>query len=184
MSEFTYAMLYILASITMMVLIGVFHYIFERHSFRFGMGVSILLTTITTVFDIMYVLRVHEGILNDYVMLIFTNLLEDLVNMRFSNLPQMVINGKVTPKSIEATVFAVFAGMSNLGYGVVAPIIGNLIASALGINKVNLGNFYLALIIKLILSVVPLTFLFLVPNKGEIENDLDLKRLNQVPERK
>ncbi len=87
MSEFTYALLYIMASLTMLGLVFMFHYIFEKNTFRFGMGVSVIVTTVATVFDILYVMRLHEGYINEYVMLSFTNLLEDLVSMRFSNLP-------------------------------------------------------------------------------------------------
>ena len=88
MSESTYALLYIIASLFMLGLVGLFHYIFARYTYRTGMAVGILLTTFTTGMDILFVLRVNKWLgINDYVFLIGTNLLEDFVNMRFSNLP-------------------------------------------------------------------------------------------------
>lgn len=88
MSEFTYAILFIIGSLSMLCLVGLYHYLFERYSYRTGMAVGLLLTTITTFFDILFVLRINQWFgINDYVFIIVTNLLEDFVNMRFSNLP-------------------------------------------------------------------------------------------------
>ena len=48
----------------------------------------------------------------------------------------------------------------------------------LNINLENLENLYMGLIIKLVFSFIPLLLLPLIPNKDEIENDMDLRRLN------
>lgn len=55
---------------------------------------------------------------------------------------------------------------------------GNFWAYMLGLNAKNLGDFYIALVLKLLFSFTPLLLLDLVPNKEDIENDEDLKRLN------
>lgn len=74
--------------------------------------------------------------------------------------------------------------MSNLGFGVLGVFFGNFWAYMLGLNASNLGDFYIALVLKLLFSFVPLLLLDLVPNKEEIDKDEDLKRLNAKEEGK
>jgi len=48
-------------------------------------------------------------------------------------MPAMVLFTKITPVHIEATVFALFTGVSNLSFTVLSPIVGA------GINKYFVG---------------------------------------------
>jgi len=145
------------------------------------MAIGLLLTTITTFFDILLVLRINTLFyIPDSVFILFTNLFEDFLNSRYSSIANGVINAKVTPHAIEATIFAIFTGTSNLGFGVIGNIFGTYLADLLQINETNLGNLYYGLMFKFGLSLIPFSFLFLLPNKNEIESDEGLHRLNKI----
>ena len=148
------------------------------------MASAILLTSITTFFDLLFVMKAYDYLyINKYVFLVFTNMFEDFLGFKYSIICNGVIHTRITPHSVEATVLSVLGGMSNFGFGVFGPITGNLWAYFFGIDKENLSNLYLGLIVKLIFSFVPLLFLKLLPNKEEIERNSDLNALNNVLEK-
>ena len=143
------------------------------------MGIALLLTTITTAFDIAFVLRLNQYLyINDYVFLFFTNLFEDFLSTRFIIIANGVINARITPNNIEASILAIFTGLGNLGFGLIGTLMGNFWGSYFRIDGNNLENLYLGLTVKLFCSLLPLLMLNLLPNKEEIAKDEDLKRLN------
>lgn len=175
MPEYSYALLFIVSSFTMLILVGVFHWIFLRYTYRQAMSIAILMTTITTFFDIALVLRWNTYLyIPDYIFILFTNLFEDFISMRYAIIANGVINARITPNSVEASIFAILTGLSNLGFGLVGTVMGTVWSSVLNINKENYGNLYKGLIVKLILSLLPLLMLGLIPNKEEINENSDL----------
>ena len=52
--------------------------------------------------------------INDYAFLIFTDVVFGAISTSFGTLPIMALFAKITPKSIEGTVFAFLTGTSNL----------------------------------------------------------------------
>jgi hypothetical protein len=62
--------------------------------------------------------------INDLTFIIFTNLITDILALSFSILPVQVLFAKITPKHIEATVFALLTGTSNMAGGVLSPMVG------------------------------------------------------------
>lgn len=148
------------------------------------MGFAILLTTVTTVFDYAFVRRWNLVIgIPDYIFLLFTNLLEDFVGIRFALFANGVINARITPHSVEASIYAIITGLSNLGFGVVGTLFGTYVSDALGINQQHMDNLHQGILVKLAFSVLPFLLLPLIPNKEEINTDEDLKRVN-LEERK
>ena len=185
MPEFNYALLFILSSISLIGLTLIFHYVFKHYSYRQGFAIAFMITTLTTVTDIIFVMGLHRRFyINDYVFLLCTNLFEDMLSNRYTIICAGVVHMRIAPQAVEATVLALLAGASNLGFGVVGPIFGNFWAYMLGLSSRNLGDLYVALVIKLLFSLVPLLFLGFVPNKEDIDKDEDLKRLNAAEESK
>jgi hypothetical protein len=100
--------------------------------------------------------------------------------MRYTFIATGVICARITPNSVEATVYSLFAGMGNLGFGVLGGLFGNFWAIMLQIDELHMDNFYLGLIVKLGFSLVPFMFLGLIYNKEEIETDEYLKSINNM----
>ena len=64
----------------------------------------------------------------------FTNLVEDFNSTRYTTIANGVLHMRIAPSSAEASVLALFTGMSNLGFGVVGAYMGNLWTYILGIS--------------------------------------------------
>ena len=83
----------------------------------------------------------------------------------------LVLFAKITPKNIEATVFALFTGVLNLSAIVISPNMGIIINQTfVGVSLSSLDNYYKLVFIQMLLSVVPLFLLFLIPMKEEIDS--------------
>lgn len=131
-SEFAYGILFVMSCVTIIGLVCLFDYVFKHYTHRQGMAVALALTTITTIFDILFVLRWNKYIyIHDYIFVLFTNLFEDFIHMRYICIATGVICAKITPNSVEATVYSLFAGMGNLGFGVLGGLFGNFLANVL-----------------------------------------------------
>lgn len=73
------------------------------------MAVGLGLTTFSTVFDLLFVLRVNEWMgIPDMVFLLLSNNFEDFMQTRYIFIASGVINARITPKNIEATVYSLF----------------------------------------------------------------------------
>ena len=80
--------------------------------------------------------------ISDLAFVICSGVVTDTLSMAFSQFPSMVLFAKVTPKYIEATVFALLTGCSNLSNSVISPLLGNLINDFfVGVNRENLDHF-------------------------------------------
>lgn len=98
MSEFNYALLFILSSLSMVLCSAIFHYVFSKFSYRQGFAVGFMFTTVTTFFDIIFVLRLNKYIyISDYIFVIFTNLLEDMGSTRHTVICNGVVHTRIAP---------------------------------------------------------------------------------------
>jgi hypothetical protein len=59
------------------------------------------------------VLRWNTPYINDLAFVFFTNVISDTLSLAFSYLPTVVLFTKITPFSVEATVFATLTGAYN-----------------------------------------------------------------------
>ena len=80
-----------------------------------------------------------------------------------------VIMSKITPKRIEATSFALLAGISNFR-GTIRGTIGTWTNDTfVGVSKEDLSNYHVLVIISFVCSFLPLFFIWLIPTKKEID---------------
>jgi fucose permease len=56
-SEFAYGILFVMSCCTIIALVSLFDFVFKHFSYRQGMAVGLALTTVTTIFDLLFVLR-------------------------------------------------------------------------------------------------------------------------------
>lgn len=123
------------------------------------------------IISLAFVLRWNVAIgINDLLFIIFTSIITDTLGLAFTNMPSMVLFAKITPKRIEATVFALLTGVHNLAGGFLAPMIGAGINKAfVGVTADNLDNFYICVIIQLITVLIPLLFVTMIPSRSDIK---------------
>lgn len=118
----------------------------------------------------MFVLRknVQYGI-PDLPLLIFTETVQDTLSMAFIFLPMSVLFAKICPRNIEATCFAILAGVSNFR-GTARGWLGSLINEMfVGVHKDDLTHYWVLTVIQFLCGFLPLLFLWLIPTKDQIK---------------
>ena len=103
------------------------------------------------------------------VFMVVTSTVTDLLNDAFQRLPGMVLFAKMIPSNIESSMFAMLTGLMNLSNGFSAKMLGNFINLFVGVEDDNLKDLWMLYVIQAFCSLLPLLFIWLVPNKSEVE---------------
>ena len=82
----------------------------------------------------------------------------------------MVLFAKMIPSNIESSMFAMLTGLMNLSNGFSAKMLGNAINSFVGVHEKNLTDLWILYIIQACCSMLPLAFIWLIPNKQQVES--------------
>ena len=117
---------------------------------------------------ILFVKQIYFG-LDPLVFMIVTSTVTDLLQDAFQRLPGMVLFAKMIPSNIESSMFAMLTGLMNLSNGFTAKMLGNIINSFVGVHEKNLTDLWVLYIIQACCSMLPLLFIWLIPNKSEVE---------------
>ena len=128
--------------------------------------ISIVLAPLTFIFVLR--LNVDWGI-PDMALIIFTDTVSEIVSQCFVFLPMSVIMAKICPKRIEATSFALLAGVSNFR-GTVRGWMGSFINEKwVGVTQADLSQYWVLVTIGFCCSFLPLLFLWMIPSRRSIE---------------
>jgi Na+/melibiose symporter-like transporter len=170
-SKFTVAMLTLLGFVTLLSGTLSYERFLKKHEVRKLMRWNIFIGIVGTFISLMFAMRLNLALgISDIVFVIVSSIITDTLSTAFSQLPVLVLFAKITPKNIEATVFALFTGVLNLSAIVIAPNVGIIINKTfVGVTLASLDNYYKLVFIQLILSVFPLFLLFLIPMRDEID---------------
>ena len=99
---------------------------------------------------------------------------------RLKSMPVFILCAKVCPPGIEGTLFALLMSISNLSHAI-SSYWGAILCYWIGIGKDRYENLWLAVLIRSVLKVVPIFFLFLIPDvcpQQEIDNQ-EFKQLKK-----
>ena len=87
---------------------------FKHYEMRSLIFVDALVGTLFAPFGFMFVFRINVQYgIPDIPLLLFTETVQETLSMAFCFLPMSVLFAKVCPKNIEATSYAMLAGVSN-----------------------------------------------------------------------
>eukprot|EP00668_Euglena_longa_P011701 GGOE01014116.1.p1 GENE.GGOE01014116.1~~GGOE01014116.1.p1 ORF type:complete len:564 (-),score=142.75 GGOE01014116.1:255-1946(-) len=135
-----------------------FKHIPFRHIF-FGAQLALALTSM---FDLLIVSRVNLKIgISDKAFVLGDEILSDVIG-RLKTMPMLVLSAKLCPVGLEGTLFALLMSISNLAGGL-ASYWGAAVCSLVGIGRDHYDNLWMAVVIRSVLVVVPVFFLFLIP---------------------
>ena len=128
------------------------------------------LGVIGSMFSYSFAMRWNIAIgINDTVFLMMSDLVLGTLGLALTNLPMMVLFAKITPNNIEATFFAFLTGTSNFCNGIISPMVGSKLNELfVGVTAEDLSNYHILMLISMISSLIPFTFLWLVPLKDDI----------------
>ena len=135
------------------------------------MAWNIMIGSVGCFINLIFAMRLNLALgISDLAFVIVSSIITDTLSTAFSHLPVLVLFAKITPKNIEATVFALFTGVLNLSAIVISPNMGILINQTfVGVSLASLQDYYKLVFIQMVLSTIPLALLCLIPMKQEIE---------------
>ena len=104
--------------------------------------------------------------LGDYFFLIFTDVVFSVLGTMLYTLPILSLFAKITPKRVEGTIFAFLTGTMNFANTVISPGMGTFInAYFVGVNKKDLSDYWVLVLIQLISSILTFALITLIPTK-------------------
>ncbi|KAL3666136.1 hypothetical protein V7S43_008925 [Phytophthora oleae] len=147
---------------------------FKDISFRRIFFIAQLSLAVVSLLDIVLVTRANLDIgIPDKAFVLGDAVIADVIS-RLKTMPVMVLCAKLCPKGIEGTLFALLMSISNFSRSV-SEFWGALVCAWLGIAKDEYDMLWLAIVLRSVLKVVPIFFLFLIPatDPQEIVDELD-----------
>ena len=117
---------------------------FKEVEIRKLMVLSLLLIMASCLLTLALVFRVNLLLgIPDLVYLVLTSGLMDTLLLAFYQIPACVLFSKVTPKAVEATIYAFLSGIFNLTNSFLSPGIGVLLnLTFVGVTTENMDNYY------------------------------------------
>ena len=95
--------------------------------------------------------------------------LGELYNV-FIFIPTAIVYGKMIPENIEATVYALLAGLNVVANYFVNRMLGNFINLFVGVDKDSLEDFWKLQLICVIMAFLPFLFICVVPSDEDIDD--------------
>ena len=170
-SKFTYSMLTVLGFVSLLFGTQMFNKYFKDREWRNLIMLDALISIFIAPLTFIFIFRINlDWGISDMFMIIFTDTVAEIVSQCFVFLPMSVIMTKICPKHIEATSFALLAGVSNFR-GTVRGWMGSWINEKwVGVTQEDLSDYWVLVLIGTICSFLPLFFLWLIPTRKGIED--------------
>lgn len=142
-----------------------YQYRLKSHPFRALLFWSQLFFGLSGMLDLVFVLRLNLKIgLPDYFFAVIDESVLQLVG-RLKWMPLLVLSSQLCPPGIEGTFFALLMSIDNFGL-MSSTWLGGLLLHVLKVTRTQFDNLWLAILIRNVLRITPLCFLFLVPKSG------------------
>ena len=170
LSKFTYSMLTVVAFVCLGFGSQLYNKYFRETEYRKLIVVDALISIVFAPMQFIFVCRwnVAWGI-SDMFFVIFLDVVDEIISSCFIFLPMSVICAKITPKHIEATSFALLAGVSNFRSTIRGWIGAAINDTFVGVTTDNLADYWKLVTIAFVCSFIPLFFLYLIPTKAQID---------------
>ncbi|KAG7556422.1 Biopterin transporter family [Arabidopsis suecica] len=139
--------------------------VLKDHPFRGLCLWTQLLFALSGMLDLILVLRLNLKFgLPDYLFIVVDEIVSQMIG-RLKWMPLLVLTSKLCPHGIEGTFFALLMSIDNAGL-MTSSWLGGILLHVLKVTRTEFGNLWLAVLIRNVMRLLPLCFLFLVP-KGD-----------------
>lgn len=129
--------------------------------------------------DIVIVTRLNLILgIPDHAFVIGDEALTDVIH-KLQLVPVMVLSAKLCPPGIEGTIFAFLMSVSNFG-AACGDWLGAIVLKMVQVQRENYSNLWLAVLIRSIVRLTPLLFLFLLPTGAA--DDIQCPQLQMLPD--
>ena len=166
-SQFEYAMITLLGFVGTLVSSVVYNWLLKNYEERSMLGLAMMVNCVGNVMTLLYVLNITLG-MKPLLFVCLTSTVTDTIQKTLSNLPCMVLFSKLIPSRIESSMFALMMGLLNLTNLVISKLLGNFYNKFVGVSKDNLQDIWKLVVISSVLSVVPITLIWMLPTKVEV----------------
>ena len=113
---------------------------------------------------LMFVTKTTLGLSPFLFMAIFNSVDESLYNA-FVNMTASILNTKLIPPNVEASIYSLKAGLGNFSFLFLASWNTLFWNKFFEVTEDNLNDLWKLIVVKLCLSIVPLGFLWLIPSR-------------------
>lgn len=169
--------------LAMFIGVAGYNYWFRHQTFRKVFLWSQVISSFIGLLDIILVLRINLMMhIPDQAFILGDGALTEAIS-KFKLMPMLVLSSQLCPIGIEGTVFAFLMSMSNFG-NTSGAWFGALLLKWLHIQKDDYSKLWLAVLIRSLMRLFPLLFIFLVPDCAvenikppniSLSNDLQLE---------
>lgn len=134
----------------------------KDHPFRKLFLWTQLLFALSGMFDLILVLRLNLKFgLPDYLFIVVDGIVSKMI-IRLTWMVIFVLNTKLCPHGIEGTFFALLMSIDNAGL-MTSSWLGGKMLHVLKVTRTEFGNLWLAVLVRNVMRLLPICFLFLVP---------------------
>jgi hypothetical protein len=183
-TQFQYAMLMLVANITMVPGALLYNMYLKESEFTFLMVVACIINFVGSILTMLFCLGYDLGI--PYIYTMFTSTVTDILYMMFIQMAPSVLFAKLIPEKIESSMYAFSTGLMNLTSLNLGPDLGILINTLfVHVSYEDLTKTWLLYAIQAGCSLLPMLFLWILPKRTEIQMVQDCLiyiRLNSKPE--
>ncbi|OMO83313.1 Biopterin transport-related protein BT1 [Corchorus capsularis] len=145
-------------------LLGVLLYqnLLKNHPFRDMLFWAQLLYGLSGLLDLVLVLRINLKLgMPDYLFVVIDETVTRMIG-RIKWMPFLVLSSKLCPPGIEGTFFAILMSIDHIGL-LSSAWSGGLVLHVLNVTRTQFDNLWIALLIRTLLRLIPIGFLFLIP---------------------
>ncbi|TMW65888.1 hypothetical protein Poli38472_003653 [Pythium oligandrum] len=140
----------------------VYNAFFKDVSFRRIFFIAQASLAAVSLLDVVLVTRANLQLgIPDKAFVLGDTVIADVVS-RLKTMPVLVLSAKLCPRGVEGTLFALLMSISNFSFSV-SEFWGAFICHSLGIEKDVYTNFWIAIVLRSALKLMPILFLFLIP---------------------
>ncbi|KAJ0666208.1 putative MFS transporter superfamily, biopterin transporter family [Helianthus annuus] len=158
-----------------------YQYTLKTYPFRALLFWSQLFFGLSGMLDLVFVLRLNLKLgMPDYFFAVIDESVLQMVG-RLKWMPLLVLSSQLCPPGIEGTFFALLMSIDNFGL-MSSTWLGGLLLHVLRVTRTQFDNLWLAILIRNVLRIVPLCFLFLVPKGGSDSSGFSRLEVLQVVE--
>jgi uncharacterized membrane protein YsdA (DUF1294 family) len=162
-SEEFVGVIYAMGSVGTLLGIGIYHKYLRHWTFRRLLLWAQILLALSGMLDFVLVTRINRKLLiPDTVFAVVDEGVSSAI-ARIKWMPLLVLAARLCPPGIEGTFFALLMSVDNLGT-LSSSWVGSVVLRLTGIKRTNFQYLWLTVLIRNGMRLLPLPFLFLVPN--------------------
>jgi len=168
-SQWQYSTIQIVGFVTTIIGAALYSFLFSKMEYYKVTVLACVVNSVGALLTMLLCLNFTFGI-PPFAFVMVTSTVTDVLYMVFAFMPMLVLYAKLIPDKIEASVFALLMGLSNLSKLFLAQNLGNLINLWVGCNTDTLATTTWRLYAwQSGLSLLPLFLVWMIPKRAQIE---------------